>query len=82
MRTRNTSKQPPLPKRSLNRSLRPTSPDATADPVPYSGIQYVAIPEFSSFGTQVGQLFSEALAGTKTAEEALSQSQDLLVEEM
>ena len=25
------------------------------DPVPYTGIQYVAIPEFQAMGTQVGQ---------------------------
>ena len=28
--------------------------DATADPVPYTGIQYVSIPEFAGLGTQVG----------------------------
>lgn len=56
--------------------------DATAEPVPYTGIQYVSIPEFAGLGTQVGQNFSAALTGTMTAEEALSQSQEALVEEM
>ncbi len=56
--------------------------DATADPVPYTGIQYVAIPEFAGLGSQVGQNFSAALTGSMTAEQALSDTQTLLVEEM
>ena len=72
----------PFAETVLNSILAADPSDATADPVPYTGIQYVAIPEFAGLGTQVGANFSEALAGTKTAEEALSQSQSLLVEEM
>ena len=30
----------------------------TAQPVPYTGIQYVAIPEFQAIGTTVGQLMA------------------------
>ncbi|MCK0168223.1 sugar ABC transporter substrate-binding protein [Jannaschia sp. S6380] len=56
--------------------------DATADPVPYTGIQYVAIPEFQGIGTTVGQNISAALAGNMTAEEALAASQQSTVEEM
>ena len=39
----------------------PTHP--TVDPVPYVGVQFVAIPEFQGIGTAVGQQFSAALAG-------------------
>ena len=39
----------------------PTKP--TVKPVPYIGVQFVAIPEFQGLGTTVGQLFSAALAG-------------------
>ena len=35
----------------------------TKDPVPYIGIQYVAIPEFQGIGTAVGQQIAAALAG-------------------
>ena len=35
----------------------------TVEPVPYTGVQFVAIPEFQGLGTTVGQLFSAALAG-------------------
>jgi ABC-type glycerol-3-phosphate transport system substrate-binding protein len=48
----------------------------TMNPVPYTGIQYVAIPEFQAMGTQVGQLVSAALAGKSTVDEALKQAQD------
>ncbi|MDA8248428.1 MAG: sugar ABC transporter substrate-binding protein [Rhodospirillales bacterium] len=47
----------------------------TKDPVPYTGIQYVAIPEFQAMGTQVGQLVSAALAGQMSVDEALKQAQ-------
>ncbi|HVN82976.1 MAG TPA: extracellular solute-binding protein, partial [Terriglobia bacterium] len=51
----------------------PTRP--TAKPVPYTGIQYVAIPEFQSIGTQVGQLLAAALVGNTTVEKALQEAQ-------
>jgi len=47
----------------------------SAKPVPYTGIQFVAIPEFQSIGTQVGQLLAAALAGHTTLEQALQSSQ-------
>ncbi len=47
----------------------------TKDPVPYTGIQYVAIPEFQAMGTQVGQLISAALAGQMSVDDALKQAQ-------
>ncbi|WP_422071540.1 ABC transporter substrate-binding protein [Tranquillimonas rosea] len=49
--------------------------DATAEPVPYTGIQYVAIPEFQGIGTLVGQNISAALTGQMSPEDALARSQ-------
>ncbi|MGY6707169.1 MAG: ABC transporter substrate-binding protein [Rhizobiaceae bacterium] len=58
----------------------PTAP--TVDPVPYTGVQFVAIPEFAGIGTQVGQEFSAALAGQQTVEQALANAQALTTDEM
>ena len=43
--------------------------------VPYPGLQFVGIPEFQDLGTRVAQQISAAIAGQKTVEEALEQSQ-------
>ena len=43
---------------SIN-SADPTHP--TVKPVPYVGVQFVAIPEFAGIATDVGQDFSAAL---------------------
>src|ERR1700742_1181572 len=53
---------------SIN-SADPTHP--TVKPVPYVGVQFVAIPEFEGIGTAVGQQFSAALAGQVTVDAAL-----------
>jgi sorbitol/mannitol transport system substrate-binding protein len=58
----------------------PTKP--TVKPVPYTGVQFVAIPEFQGIGTAVGQQFSAALAGTTTADAALKNAQALTEREM
>ncbi|TMO72485.1 sugar ABC transporter substrate-binding protein [Pseudoalteromonas sp. S3785] len=60
---------------SIN-SADPKNP--TVKPVPYVGIQFVAIPEFQGIGTAVGQQFSAALTGQMTVEQALSTSQRLV----
>nr|WP_184080155.1 sugar ABC transporter substrate-binding protein [Nocardiopsis mwathae] len=49
--------------------------DPTVDPVPYSGIGFLAIPEFQDLGTRVSQQLSAAIAGRISVEEALEQSQ-------
>ncbi len=54
----------------------------TVDPVPYVGVQFVAIPEFAGFATEVGQEFSAALAGQQTATEALEKAQALTADAM
>ena len=43
----------------------------TLKPVPYTGMQFVGIPEFQSFGTVVGQSIAGALAGQTTVDQAL-----------
>ena len=58
----------------------PTAP--TVKPVPYVGVQFVAIPEFQGIGTTVGQLFSAALAGQSSVDDALKQAQDATTREM
>ena len=58
----------------------PSNP--TVKPVPYVGVQFVAIPEFAGIGTSVGEIFSAALAGQKTVDEALAEAQALVTEEM
>jgi sorbitol/mannitol transport system substrate-binding protein len=57
---------------SIN-SADPTHPTVKA--VPYTGVQFVAIPEFQGIATNVGQQFSAALAGTETVDAALASAQ-------
>ena len=64
---------------SIN-SADPTNP--TVDPVPYVGVQFVAIPEFQGMATATGQQFSAALAGTTSLHDALAASQELAKTEM
>ena len=58
----------------------PTKP--TVKPVPYVGVQFVAIPEFQGIATEVGQQFSAALAGQKSVDDALKAAQELTTREM
>ncbi|MDH6231188.1 sorbitol/mannitol transport system substrate-binding protein [Mesorhizobium soli] len=51
-------------------------------PVPYTGGQFVAIPEFQGLGTTVGQLFSAVVAGQSSVDDALAQAQKVSVREM
>jgi sorbitol/mannitol transport system substrate-binding protein len=51
-------------------------------PVPYVGVQFVAIPEFQGIGTAVGQVFSAALAGQMTVDQALQTAQQITTREM
>jgi sorbitol/mannitol transport system substrate-binding protein len=65
--------------RSIN-AADPTNP--SVKPVPYTGVQFVAIPEFAGIATQVGQEISAALAGQQSVAEALDKAQALTAEEM
>ncbi len=49
--------------------------DPTVEKVPYTGIQFVAIPEFQSIGTAVGQRFAKSLEGSISSDEALANAQ-------
>ena len=72
----------PFAEMTLN-SINAADPTAPAvDPVPYTGVQFVAIPEFAGIGTQVGQEFSAALAGQQSVDEALEKAQALTTDEM
>ncbi|MNR51387.1 hypothetical protein D3C85_1710560 [compost metagenome] len=51
-------------------------------PVPYVGIQYVTIPEFQAIGTSVGKLFSAALTGQMSVDQALAAAQTSTEREM
>jgi ABC-type glycerol-3-phosphate transport system substrate-binding protein len=51
----------------------PTNP--CIKPVPYTGVQFVGIPEFQSLGTVVGQNISGVLAGKMSVDQALKDSQ-------
>jgi sorbitol/mannitol transport system substrate-binding protein len=47
----------------------------TAEPVPYTGVQFVAIPEFQGIGTVVGQSVAAALSGQMSVDQALTAAQ-------
>ncbi|RWX81847.1 sugar ABC transporter substrate-binding protein [Neorhizobium lilium] len=61
-------------------SADPSKP--TQDPVPYTGVQFVAIPEFQSIGTFVGQQISAALAGQQSVDAALDAAQKQVTRDM
>uniref|UniRef100_UPI00351906C3 ABC transporter substrate-binding protein n=1 Tax=Salipiger bermudensis TaxID=344736 RepID=UPI00351906C3 len=72
----------PFAEMTLN-SINEADPNQpTVDPVPYTGVQFVAIPEFAGIGTQVGQEFSAALAGQQSVEQALENAQAITTDEM
>ncbi|MGJ0184030.1 sugar ABC transporter substrate-binding protein [Corynebacterium glyciniphilum] len=57
-------------------SIENADVDAPAtDPVPYVGIQYVAIPGFQSLGTAVGQQLVDAISGEQSVGVAQDRSQ-------
>ena len=47
----------------------------TLPPSPYTGIQFVAIPEFQAIGNAVGQHVADALTGRQTVDAALAAAQ-------
>ena len=62
--------------------MPPAGLKPTVKPVPYVGVQFVAIPEFQGLGTAVGQQFSAALAGQMSVDQALASAQKLTEREM
>ncbi|MGC4393238.1 ABC transporter substrate-binding protein [Agrobacterium sp. M50-1] len=61
-------------------SADPSKP--TKDPVPYTGVQFVAIPEFQAIGTVVGQQIAAALSGQQTVDAALEGAQKQVERDM
>ena len=59
---------------SIN-TVDPEHPSAQA--VPYTGIQYVDIPEFQGIGTAVGQIIAGVLAGRTSIDAGLASAQKL-----
>ena len=59
---------------SALKSIDPDKPGKL--PVPYSGIQYVGIPEFQDLGTKVSQQFAAVLAGHESVDNALKKAQE------
>ncbi|MFP5416255.1 MAG: extracellular solute-binding protein, partial [Actinomycetes bacterium] len=58
--------------KSIN-SADPQHP--TVDPVPYTGVQYVQIPEFVDIGDYVSQQVAGAISGSMSVDAALQKSQ-------
>jgi sorbitol/mannitol transport system substrate-binding protein len=60
----------------VEQAIRTADPDnPTMEPVPYTGVQFVGIPEFQEIGTTVGQDIAAALAGQDTVKQALAKAQ-------
>jgi sorbitol/mannitol transport system substrate-binding protein len=59
----------------LNSMLTADPTHSTLHKVPYTGVQFVGIPEFQNIGTLVTQNLAGALAGSTTVSSALSTSQ-------
>ena len=68
-------KAAPFAKASLDAILSADPAHPTETPVPYTGVQFVAIPEFQSIGTTVGQDVASALAGSESVDAALKSAQ-------
>ncbi|GGB14543.1 ABC transporter substrate-binding protein [Allosediminivita pacifica] len=65
----------PFAEMTLNQINAVDTKKPSVQEIPYTGAQFVAIPEFQGIGTAVGQQFSAALAGQTDAETALSNAQ-------
>ena len=64
-------------------ALNSTDPNKnTLKPSPYSGIQFVPIPEFVSIAGFTGQQITKALEGEITVEQALDRAQKIASREM
>lgn len=75
-------KEAPFAEKTLESMRNADANDSTLKPSPYVGVQFAAIPEFQSIATQVGKLFSGALAGSMSVEDALESAQKVTTREM
>lgn len=48
----------------------------TVDPVPYQGLQYIAIPEFSSLGDRMTEWLADYVVGDMSLDEAIERTQE------
>jgi sorbitol/mannitol transport system substrate-binding protein len=60
---------------TLDSIVHTDSSHPTVAHVPYTGVQFLGIPEFQDLGTRVCQQISAAVAGQKSVADALAQSQ-------
>jgi sorbitol/mannitol transport system substrate-binding protein len=59
-------------------SIEESNPNQPCEePVPYTGGQFVRIPEFQELGNNVSQEFAAALVGDKSIDEAIEAANDL-----
>ncbi|APE44008.1 sugar ABC transporter substrate-binding protein [Sulfitobacter alexandrii] len=72
----------PFAQMTLDSILTADPNNPTVDPVPYTGVQFAAIPEFAGVATEVSQEFSAAYAGQQSVDEALAKAQDITNEAM
>jgi len=75
-------KASPFATPTLNAINAANTQQPTVKPVPYTGGQFVAIPEFQGLGEAVGQTFSAALTGQLTVDQALQQAQQIATRTM
>jgi sorbitol/mannitol transport system substrate-binding protein len=67
--------QKPWAQVELNSIVQASPEQPTLEPVPYTGVQYIAIPEFQQLGTEVGEDFANVLAGHQTVDQMTEQAQ-------
>ncbi len=75
-------KAAPFAQMTLDSIMSADPKNPAVEPVPYVGVQFVAIPEFQGLATAIGQQFSAALAGTTSVDQALTTAQQLSEREM
>ena len=57
-------------------SINTANPEQpTVDPVPYTGVQYIAIPEFQQLGDEVGRSLASVLTGDMSIDQMAQESQ-------
>src|SRR5699024_4079313 len=65
------------------KSIEAANPDQpTVDPVPYTGVQYVQIPEFVEIGDFVSQQVAGAISGDQSVDDALEKTQKFALDAM
>jgi sorbitol/mannitol transport system substrate-binding protein len=63
------------------KSIEDADPERpTRDPVPYTGIQYIGIPEFQQLGDEVGRMLAGVLAGQMSIDDMAGQAQQAALE--